>query len=73
VRLVAKPRVYLANGPVRAGFTSRLGKARFTYRLKATSVAGLRARHLTVATRAKTPTATASKQASLRLPTSLDF
>jgi hypothetical protein len=68
LRLVAMPRMHIANGSIRAGFTNRVGKARFTYRVRMSSLASMRPGYLTVATRAKTPTVTVMRRVSLRLP-----
>jgi hypothetical protein len=68
LRLAAAPLRCLAAGSTRVGFTNRLGQARFTYRLRPAAFSATRPRGLTVAARAATPTATASRKASLRLP-----
>jgi hypothetical protein len=70
LRLLATPQRHLATGAVRAGFTSRLGQARFTYRLRSGAVATASKQFLTIATRASTPRASASLQVKLRLPAS---
>ena len=70
VRLVATPHKQLTNGSIRAGFTNRLGRAQFTYRVRMSSLAGMPG-SLTIVTRAKTPTATATKRVAVRLVTGL--
>jgi hypothetical protein len=65
LRIVAMPARYVANGAHRAGFTSRLGTAQFAFRLKASAFQG---GLLTIAARASTPKATATKKVALRLP-----
>jgi hypothetical protein len=70
LRVSAKPQRHLATGAVRAGFTGRLGQARFTYRLRSGAVATASKQFLTIATRASTPRASASLQVKLRLPAS---
>lgn len=68
VRLRATPVSIVGNGSTRAGFTNRVGKARFTYRLSRAAFAGPNDRTLVVATAASTPTARANLLVTLRLP-----
>ncbi|HYI74573.1 MAG TPA: hypothetical protein VEW90_04815 [Gaiellaceae bacterium] len=68
LRLRALPSKNVANGMVRAGFTNRFGKAQFRYTVRANATTGAPAKWLTVATRAATPKASASKRVQLRLP-----
>lgn len=72
LRLSAKPRYHLANGSVRAGFTNRFGRGQFTYRLRPAAFAGPQHAVLTTVARAKTPTASAWRKASFRLPVFAD-
>jgi len=72
LRLSARPWYHLATGSARAGFTNRFGRAQFTYRLRPSAFAGPRNAVLTVVVRAKTPTAGASRKASLLLPVLAD-
>jgi hypothetical protein len=65
LRLVATPTKHVANGALRAGFTNRVGKAQFAFRIKASAFKG---GLLTIAARASTPKATATKKVALRLP-----
>jgi len=69
LRLKGMPLRYLANGANRAGFTNRLGKARFMYRLHSRAFAGGTCKHLALMVRASTPRASAQKRVTLRLPT----
>jgi len=68
LRLRAMPSKNVANGMLRAGFTNRFGKAQFRYTVRANAMTGGPAKWLTVATRAATPKASASKRVQLRLP-----
>jgi hypothetical protein len=68
LRLAAAPARYLATGPTQAGFSNRLGQARFTYRLRSAALSTGMPRALTVQARAATATATASRKAAVRLP-----
>lgn len=70
LRLRGTPQSHLATGAVRAGFTNRIGQARFTYRLRPGAVATASKKFLTIATRASTPRASTSRQVKLRLPAS---
>jgi len=65
LRLLATPAKHVANGALRAGFTNRVGKAQFAFRLKASAFKG---GLLTIAVRAATPKSTATKKVALRLP-----
>jgi hypothetical protein len=65
LRLVATPSKHVANGALRAGFTNRVGKAQFAFRIKASAFKG---GLLTIAARASTPKSTATKKVALRLP-----
>jgi hypothetical protein len=68
VRLRATPAVTFADGSLRAGFTNRLGSARFTYRLSTGAIAKSAPRTLAVGTKASTLTSHASLLVKLRLP-----
>jgi hypothetical protein len=68
LRLAAAPGRYLATEPTQAGFTNRLGQARFTYRLRPAAFSTGLPRALTVQARATTPSATASRKGAVRLP-----
>lgn len=72
LRLAASPRLHLATGPIRAGFTNRTGRAQFTYRLRPNAFCGGQRASLTIATSAKTPTASVFRKASLQLPVVAD-
>ena len=72
LRLSASPRLQLATGSIRVGFTNRTGRAQFTYRLRPSAFAGGQRAKLTITTRAKTPTASAFRKASLMLPVATD-
>lgn len=72
LRLSAKPHAYLATGSIRVGFTSRFGRAQFTYRLRPRAFAGPRHAVLTTVARAKTPMTSAWRKASLQLPVLAD-
>lgn len=65
LQLRAMPAKHVANGALRAGFTNRVGKAQFAYRLKASAFKG---GLLTIAARVATPKSTATKNVALRLP-----
>jgi hypothetical protein len=69
VRLVVTPGRYVANGSARTGFTSRLGQAKFSFRLRGGAFSGATARYLALVTNASTPTACAKRKVVLRLPT----
>jgi hypothetical protein len=72
VRLTTAPSRYLVGGAsARVGFTNRLGQARFAVRLERGALTGRTCRHLAISVRASTPTASARKKMSLRLPTLL--
>jgi hypothetical protein len=68
LRLNGKPLRYLANGSARAGFTNRIGKARFTYRLHSRAFANCGCTKCTLRVRASTPSASKTKWVRLRLP-----
>jgi hypothetical protein len=68
LRLRALPSRHVANGAVRLGFTDRVGRARFTYRLRAGVVGGQQLRYLTIATRASTPTRATTKSVTFCMP-----
>jgi hypothetical protein len=68
LRLRAMPAKHVANGASKAGFTNRVGKGRFAYRLAASAFKGKPAQHLTIWTRAATPKYSAAKKVTLRLP-----
>jgi hypothetical protein len=68
LRLTGTPSRYLAAGAVRAGFTNRIGKARFTYRLHPRAFANCGCKRLAVTVRASTSRAATKRAASLRLP-----
>jgi hypothetical protein len=68
LRLGAKPSKHMANGALRAGFTNRVGKAQFGFRLRASALAGPGPKLLTIATRAATPKSSAATKVTLRLP-----
>ena len=65
LRLLAMPSKHVANGALRAGFTNRVGKAQFGFRLRTSAFKG---GLLTIATRATTPKSTATRKVALRLP-----
>jgi hypothetical protein len=70
LRMQAVPARHVANGPVRAGFTNRVGQAQFGYRMTPGAFKkGALPKYLTLATRATTPKASASKHVTFRLPT----
>jgi hypothetical protein len=71
VRLTGSPGRFVVNGPVRAGFTNKLGKVTFRLGFKKTAFAPLKSRPFALLVRAKTPTAAAAKRAYLRLPAGL--
>jgi hypothetical protein len=62
------PAKHVANGASKAGFTNRVGKGRFAYRLKASAFTGKPAQFFTIWTRAATPKSSATKKVTLRLP-----
>lgn len=68
LRLRAMPAKHVRGGALRAGFTNRIGKGRFAYRLQASAFQG-KAQYLTIWTRAATPKSSAAKKVTLRLPT----
>jgi hypothetical protein len=68
VRLTGNPARLVKNGPVRAGFTNRFGKAAFRLALKKQEVATYKRGFFVMTVRAKTPRAAATKRALLRLP-----
>ncbi len=68
VRLRATPAATFANGSLRAGFTNRIGAAKFTYRLSRTAIAKAAPQTLAVGTKASTTTAHAGLLVKLRLP-----
>jgi hypothetical protein len=68
LRLRAMPAKHTANGSQRAGFTNRVGKAQFGFRLRASAFAGPGPKFLTIATRAATPKSSTAKKVALRLP-----
>ena len=65
LRLQATPSQHVANGALRAAFTSRVGKAQFVFRLEASAFRG---GLLRIAARATTPKSTATRKVALRLP-----
>jgi hypothetical protein len=67
VRLKGLPLRFVANGANCAGFTSRLGRATFGYRLHEKAFTG-KTRWFTIVVRASTPTASAKKKVMLKLP-----
>jgi hypothetical protein len=67
LRLKGMPLRYLVDGANCAGFTNRLGRATFGYRLHEKAFTG-KARRLTIVVRANTPTASAKKKVMLKLP-----
>jgi hypothetical protein len=69
LRMSAMPARHVANGPVRAGFTNRVGQAQFGYRMTPGAFKkGALPKYLTLATRASTPKASATKRVTFRLP-----
>jgi hypothetical protein len=68
LQLRGMPEKHVANGALKAGFTNRVGKGRFAYRLKASAFTGSTAQLLTIWTRAATPKSSATKKVTLRLP-----
>lgn len=68
LRLRALPAKHVANGAVRAGFTNRIGKAQFGYRLRQSAFTGTSTKVMTFAARAATPKASTTKRFVLRLP-----
>jgi hypothetical protein len=68
LQLRALPAKHVANGALKAGFTNRLGKGRFAFRLKASAFTGSPAQFFTIWTRAATPKSSATKKVTLRLP-----
>jgi len=68
VRLRGLPATYAAGGATRAGFTNRLGVARFAYLLQKRALTDHSPRTFTVRVRASTPGAAARKLARTRLP-----
>jgi Glucodextranase, domain B len=68
VRLKAMPSSTFADGSLRAGFTSRLGVARFTYRLSRGAIVKAAPQNLAVGTKASTVTSHAALLVKLRLP-----
>lgn len=70
LRMQAMPARYVANSPVRAGFTNRVGQRQFAYRMTPGALKkGALPKYLTLATKASTPRANASKRVTFRLPT----
>lgn len=69
LRLNGMPLRYLANGSVRAGFTNRVGQAKFWYRLHTRAFARPAGKRLAVMANASTPRASARRKVQLRLPT----
>jgi hypothetical protein len=70
VRLKALPLRFVATGATRAGFTSKLGRATFGYRLHERAFTG-KSHRFAIVVRASTPTASAKKTVMLKLPTLL--
>jgi hypothetical protein len=68
LRLRGMPAKHVANGALKAGFTNRVGKGRFAFRLKASAFTGTPAQHFTIWTRAATPKSSATRKVTLRLP-----
>jgi hypothetical protein len=69
LRMQAMPARHVANGPVRAGFTNRVGQKQFAYRMTPEAFKkGALPKYLTLATKASTPRANASKRVTFRLP-----
>jgi hypothetical protein len=68
LRLRAMPWKHVANGPLRAGFTNRIGKGQFAYKLRANAFKAPPAKYLTIAMRAATPASSRNKKVTLRLP-----
>lgn len=69
LRMQAMPARHVANGSVRAGFTNRVGQKQFAYRMTPEAFKkGALPKYLTLATKASTPRANASKRVTFRLP-----
>jgi hypothetical protein len=69
LRMQAMPARHVANGSVRAGFTNRVGQKQFAYRMTPEALKkGALPKYLTLATKASTPRANASKRVTFRLP-----
>jgi hypothetical protein len=69
LRMLATPAKHVANGTARAGFTNRVGQKQFAYRMTPEALEkGALPKYLTLATRASTPRASATKRVTLRLP-----
>jgi hypothetical protein len=68
VRLTTKPGRWTINGPVRAAFTNKVGKAGFSVKLKRAAFPRQAVRQLALLLRASTPRASAQKRVVLRLP-----
>lgn len=68
LRQTAMSRQLLVTGQVRAGFTNRLGQARFTYQVRPAGLTVAGKGFLTVTTRASTERSAASLRVKLRLP-----
>ena len=71
LRLHAMPSKHVKNGAIRAAFTNRIGQAAFGYRLKASACTGRPGNVLRFAMRAATPTSSATKRVTLRLPSAV--
>jgi Glucodextranase, domain B len=68
LRMRALPSRHVANGALRAGFTNRVGRARFAYHMRASALAGKESKLLTITVRAATPKSSATTWVALRLP-----
>jgi hypothetical protein len=68
LKLRALPAKHVANGTLRAGFTNRIGRGQFAYKLRRTEFTASPAKYLTIATQATTPAHSATKKVTLCLP-----
>jgi hypothetical protein len=68
LQLRGMPAKHVATGALKAGFTNRVGKGQFAYRLKASAFTGKPAQFFTIWMRAATPKSSATKKVTLRLP-----
>jgi hypothetical protein len=68
LRLRGMPAKHVANGSSKAGFTNRVGKGRFAYKLKPSAFTGKPVQYFTIWMRAATPKNSATRKVTLRLP-----
>ena len=71
LRLRALPAKHVANGALRAGFTNRVGKAQFAFRLEASAFTGTPWTYLTFAAVPRPRRRAPPRGSTLRLPTAV--